>query len=367
MLSKRIKRIEESGIRKIFELAAGKQGEFYDFSIGQPHFKTPDKLKKALAQAAEDNYNRYTPTAGLPELKEKIASKLKNKNNIETEADNIIVTSGVSGGIFLSFSSLLESGDEVILPDPYFVLYKQMLDFLGVKTVFWDTYPDFHLNGKKLEKLITSKTKAIILNSPNNPTGMVYSREELKKVAEIAQKRGLYIFSDEVYEQFDYEGKFFSIGSIYDKTITLNGFAKSHLITGWRVGYVSAPKEIIEAMNKLQQYTFVCASSVAQQALNLAWEVDLSDYVDEYRKNRDFVISNLNSAYEFCNTEGSYYFFLKNPREKKDFVSELIEHKVLVVPGRVFSQKKGYFRFSLAVDLKTLKKGIEILNKVAKK
>lgn len=366
MLSQRIQRIEESGIRKVFELASQNRGEFYNFSIGQPHFKTPEKLKKALAQAAQDDYNSYTSTSGLPELREKIALKLKKENNIQSGADNIIVTNGVSGGLFLAFSSLLNPGDEVILPDPYFVLYKQLLDFLGVKTVFWDTYPDFHLDSQKLKKLITPKTKAVIINSPNNPTGMVYSRKELEEVAKISEDRGLYVISDEIYEKFDYEDKFFSIGSVYEKTITLNGFSKSHLVTGWRVGYVQAPGDIIEAMNKLQQYTFVCASSVAQQALNLEWETDLSEYIESYKQNRDFIVSELDPAYNFYSSEGSYYFFIKNPKEKKDFISELIKNKVLVIPGEVFSQKEGYFRLSFAVEKKTLKKGVEILNKLAK-
>ncbi len=366
MLSKRIKKIEESGIRKVFEMASQNKGELLDFSIGQPHFKTPEKLKNALCKASQDNYNHYTSTKGLEGLRKKIIDKLKKQNKINAKEEEVMITNGVSGGIFLSFAVLLDQGDEVILPDPYFVLYKQILDFFGIKTVFLDTYPDFHINPDKLKELITTKTKAVIINSPNNPTGMVYEKEELEEVVQIAQENDLFIFSDEIYEKFDFDNRFFSIGSIYDKTITLNGFSKSHLVTGWRVGYLHGPASVIEAMNKLQQYTFVCAPAIGQQAIFSEWDVDLSSYVSQYRSNRDYLVSNLDSKFKFVDPEGSYYAFIKNPQGMKDFSKKLIENKVLVVPGKVFSKRKGYFRLSFATEQKKLEKGIDILNKIVK-
>jgi len=363
MLSKRIQKLEESGIRKIFKLATGNKGEYINLSIGQPHFSAPKKLKEAAKKAIDNDCNSYTPTAGLPKLKEQIAEKLKEKNNIKAEADDIIITAGVSGAIFLLMSAILDPEDEIIVPEPYFVLYKQVINFLEAKLVPLDTYPDFHIDVEKLEKLITSKTKAILLNSPNNPTGAVYPKQELEQIVKIAKKHKLLIISDEIYEKFDYENKFFSIGSIYKKTITLNGFSKSHSITGWRVGYAHEPKQIIEAMNKLQQYTFVCAPSFAQVALAEEFSPEIGE-LENYKKKRNFVYENLKDKYELNVSEGAFYAFVKKPADRKNFVEECIKNKLLVVSGDVFSDRDNYFRISFAVDEKDLKKGIEILLKL---
>ncbi|MCD4694431.1 aminotransferase class I/II-fold pyridoxal phosphate-dependent enzyme [bacterium] len=365
MISQRVKKIKESGIRKVFELSANNKGDLIDLSIGQPHFNTPNKLKKAISEAVSNDFNKYTPTNGFLNLRNKIAVKLRKENNILAKSDDIIVTSGVSGGLFLTFATLLNRGDEVVLPDPYFVLYDQLLRFFGVKPVYWSTYPDFHLKNEKLEKLITSKTRAIIINSPNNPTGMVYGEHEIRELVKIAKKNKLFIVSDEVYEKFDYDKKFFSAGSIYSKTITLNGFSKSHLITGWRIGYVHGPGEIIGAMNKLQQYTFVCAPSPAQAALENEWHFDFSPYVREYKVNRDYIVKELSPSLKFNLPEGAYYAFIKKPKDNTDFINKLVKNNVLVVPGEVFSRKKDYFRLSFAVSLLTLKKGIKIINEIS--
>lgn len=366
MISKRVQRIEESAIRKVFEMTASSDKDLLNFSIGQPHFETPKNLKNKIGEAALKNFNNYTSTKGLQGLRDKISEKLNKKNSIKAEPDEIIVTTGVSGALFLTFGTLLDEGDEVIVPDPYFVLYKQLLNFLGVKPVYLDTYPDFHLKAKKIESLVGGDTKAILLNTPNNPTGAVYDKNELSEVAKIAEEYNLYIISDEVYEQFDYDNKFFSVGSIYNKTITLNGFSKSHLVTGWRVGYAHGPREVIDAMNKLQQYTFVCAPSTSQYALENEWNVDLSECTRLYKKNRDYLVKNLSQKYVFSNPAGAYYAYIKIPAHKEDFISELIKNKILVVPGEAFSLKEGYFRLSFAVEHETLKKGIETLNKLVK-
>jgi len=249
---------------------------------------------------------------------------------------------------------------------------------LEAKFVSLDTYPansgagqDFHIDPEKLEKLITPacagqapKTKAILLNSPNNPTGAVYTKEELEKIADIARKNDLLVISDEIYEKFDYDNNFFSIGSIYKKTVTLNGFSKSHSITGWRVGYAHGPKEIIEAMNKLQQYTFVCSPSFAQFALAEELSPEIGE-IENYKKKRDFVYENLRDKYELNIPEGAFYAFVKIPESQKDFVNKCIKNKLLVVPGNVFSDRNDYFRISFAADDEMLKKGIEILKSLA--
>ncbi len=361
-ISNRVNKIEESGIRKVFELATKGGNNLVNLSIGQPHFSTPISLKKVAKDAIENDFNSYMPTQGYLPLREKIVEKLFKRNKIKASVDEVIITSGVSGGIFLLFSSVLNKGDEVILFDPYFILYKQVLDFLGVKIILLDTYPDFRIDSKKLENLVTSKTKMIIINTPNNPTGIVYTQKELEGVAEVAKKHNLLIMSDEIYEEFDYDKKFFSIGSIYDKTITLNGFSKSHSITGWRVAYVHGNCEIISAMNKLQQYTFVCAPSFAQIALANDFEPkELKPEFDNYKKKRDFVYESLKNKYELNIPEGAFYAFIKIPKNRKDFIKEMLDKKLLIIPGDVFSLRDDYFRLSFAVTDEVLEKGIKIL------
>jgi aspartate aminotransferase/aminotransferase len=365
--SEAIGRMEESGIRKVFALAAGsKPGEWINLSIGQPDFPTPKDLKKAAQAAIENDFNSYAPTLGLPDLREKIAQKLQVENGISTKSEEVMVTSGTAGGLLLAFGVLLDPGDEVIVPDPYFVLYKQLLDFMGVKVVLWDTYAsNFHLEADDLEKLITPKTKLLILNSPNNPTGAVYSQKELEAVAEVAKRHNLTILSDEIYEKFDYDNKFFSIGSIYPKTITLGGFSKSLAIPGWRVGWAQAPEAVIEQMNKLQQYSFVCAPAPAQKALVEAWDqVSIKSEVAEYRQRRDLIWQGLKDYYDLAYPEGAFYGWVKIPKGKPNLVRELLEHKVLMVPGEVFSRRAGYFRISLAAQEEDLKKGIEVLQEL---
>lgn len=364
ILSKRIQKIESSGIRKVFDLAAKNKGKFVNFSIGQPHFETPKKLKISAQKSISKNCNSYTPTQGILQLREEILGNLKKTRKIKANPENIIITSGTSGAIFLLFSSIFDAGDEVILPDPYFVMYQQMLNFLGVKIKYLDTYPDFHIDSEKLEKLISKKTKAIILNSPNNPTGAVYTKSEIKNVVEIARKNDVLIISDEIYDVFDYDQKFLSPASIYAKTILLSGFSKSHSITGWRIGYAYGPSEIIEAMNKLQQYTFVCAPSFAQYAMLGNIELIPRDEIVNYKKKRNFVFENLKDLYELNMPEGAFYAFIKIPKNHKNFIEKLLKNNLLVVPGEIFSQKKGYFRISFAVSDEELKKGIEILRKV---
>ncbi|MFC1623466.1 pyridoxal phosphate-dependent aminotransferase, partial [Patescibacteria group bacterium] len=323
----------------------------------------PEELKAAAKKAIDENRNAYSPTMGIVELRKKIADKLKSENGIDASFEDVMLTLGVSGGLTLAFSACFDEGDEVIVADPYFVLYKQILDYLGVDIVFLNTYPDFHIDARKLEELVTPRTKGIILNSPNNPTGAVYSKEELEEVVAVARLHDILIISDEVYEKFDYQKKFFSVGSIYEKTLTLGGFSKSHFVTGWRVGFAHGPNEIIEAMNKLQQYTFVCAPTPFQYALTEEFDVSNEKEADEYKENGEFVYEKLKNKYELSIPEGAFYVFVKIPEDRPDFVQELLDEKLVVVPSEVFSRNKGYFRLSFAISKENLEKGVDILLK----
>ncbi|PLX20652.1 aspartate aminotransferase [Candidatus Parcubacteria bacterium] len=360
MLSKRIKNIKESGIRKIFNKAQGLNAkDIVNLSIGQPHFQTPLGLKNAAIKAINSDHNAYTPTSGIEELRELISEKLRLKNNIPADKSEIIVTSGASGSLYLAFSAIFDKGDEIIIPEPYFVSYKQIADFHGLKTTYLKTGENFRISPKDLERCITKKTKALILNSPNNPTGVTYSSKEIIAITKIAKKHNIFIISDEIYEIFDYDKKFCSVASYYDKTITINGFSKSHSITGWRVGYVHAPKEIIEAMSNLQQYTFVCSPAPMQKALLDGFNISLEKQVAYYKENRDYLWTELKGCLQFPKPEGAFYAFIKSP--KPDFINSLITKGLLVVPGEVFSSDNEHFRISFAVDRNTLKKGIKII------
>ncbi len=277
------------------------------------------------------------------------------------------MVSGVSGGLLLAFLSLVNPGDEVIVPDPYFVMYKHLVGMLGGKCVFVDSYPDFELPVEKIADAITDKTKMIILNSPCNPTGVVYSQQQVKEIAEIAAKKDVLVLTDEIYERFCYDGECPSIAKHYEKSIVLHGFSKSHAMTGWRLGYAAAHeslKDVIEQMTKIQQYTFVCAPTPFQKAALAALDYDVTDFVDVYRKKRDLLYDGLKDSFEMVKPGGAFYAFIKAPAsaEATEFVEKAIKNNVLIIPGNVFSEKNTHFRISYATTNEKIQEGVEILS-----
>lgn len=362
-LAENINKIEFSGIRQAFS-SAQKIKNPIDLSIGQPDFDVPEKIKKAAIQSIKERFNHYTPTGGINELKEKIVNKLAVKNNIKVNADQILITPGTTAGIFLSFFVLLNPGDEVILLEPYFVVYKQLANFLGAKVKSVSTFPDFQPKVNAIKKAITKKTKLIILNSPNNPTGAVYKKKDIREIVKVASKNKIFIISDEVYEDFIYEGKNFSPASIYKNTITLNGFSKSFSMTGWRIGYVVASPKIILEMTKLQQFTFVCAPSFAQKAALTALDYDNKKEISQYKRKRNILYNGLKKYYPATKPEGAFYMFLKVPSDEREFVKKLLKKKIIVVPGSVFSKRKNYIRISFATKNRILRAAVKIFQKL---
>ncbi len=362
LLSSRTDLIDSSGIRKVFDLAA-KMKDPINLSIGQPDFDLLPAVKEKAKAAIDAGHNRYTQTRGLPELREAVAGRYAARG---VKAEDSIITSGTSGGIMLALASILDEGDEIVVPDPYFVMYKHLVNYLGGKPVFVDTYPDFRLRKESLEAAITERTKAIILNSPNNPTGAVASWNTLNMVAEAARENDLLVISDEIYDFFHYDSEPRSIAEIYPKTLVLNGFSKFAAMTGWRVGYALGPKELIGAMADIQQYSFVCAPSVGQYAALAALETDPSEFVKAYTKKRDMIYNGLKDRFSVEKPGGAFYIF---PGVRKgngdDFVKKAIERNVLIVPGSVFSERRSHFRISFAAKDETIEKGIEVLNKLA--
>lgn len=363
MIADRMQGFEASGIRKVFDLAQ-KIKNPVNLSIGQPDFDIPEEVKKEAIKAIERGFNRYTITQGIPELSEKILEKARKEDGIK--AESIMITSGVAGALTLAFLVLINPGDEVLVPDPYFVSFKHLANLCGGKIKFIDTYPDFEITPERITAQISPRSKILIINSPSNPTGVVCKPQYLKEICDVAEKHNLIIISDEIYKKFVYEIEYQSIGKYYENTVTCNGFSKSYAMTGWRLGSAIGPAKIIDEMMKLQQYTYICAPSFAQAAGVKAMDVNMDAYIEDYKKKRDFVCDGLKERYELTKPDGAFYIFPQVPwGADEEFVTEAIKHDLLIIPGSVFSEKKTHFRVSYAASFETLERGVEILNSLA--
>ncbi|MHC4641070.1 MAG: pyridoxal phosphate-dependent aminotransferase [Planctomycetota bacterium] len=366
IISDRAKSIDASGIRKVFALAA-EMKDPVNFSIGQPGFDVADALKEEAIKAIKAGQNKYSQTVGDAVLRGKITEQVKEEFDWSRPA--VLVTSGVSGGLLLAFMALVNPGDEVIIPDPYFVMYKHLVNLLGGKCVFINSYPDFELPVEKIAESITDKTKLILVNSPCNPTGMVYSEEQIKALAEIAMEKDVVVLTDEIYEKFCYDGKCTSIAKYCEKVLLLSGLSKSYAMTGWRLGYAAANeslRNVIEEMAKIQQYTFVCAPTPFQKAAIAALDYDVSGFIDEYRRKRDLIYDGLRDKFEVVKPGGAFYAFVKAPGGKgTEFVEKAIKNNVLIIPGNVFSEQDTHFRISYATSDEKIQQGVEILCRLA--
>lgn len=358
-LAARTRLIDSSGIRKVFSLGAKMQDPI-NLSIGQPDFDVPEPVKEAAIAAIRAGRNRYTLTSGNPALRDKIKARYGGR------VEDVIITSGVSGGLLLAFLTLLDEGDEVLIPDPYFVMYKHLANYIRAVPVFIDTYPDFHLRREAVEAKVTPQTRAIIVNSPNNPTGVVYSRAEMQMVAEVAARHDLVVISDEIYEAFVYDGPPACMLDYCPDALILSGLSKSSAMTGWRLGWCAGPADVIAAMEQIQQYSFVCAPSVAQEAAMVALDTDIASERADYRKRRDLVYEGLSRHYSVQRPGGAFYIFPQAPDGDGDrLVARAIENKLLIVPGSVFSERKTHFRISFAAGFDTLRRGLDVLARLA--
>ena len=363
LLAERMRLVDASGIRKVFDLAASLDNPV-DLSIGQPDFDVPEACKRRAIEAIQSGRNKYTVTQGEAALRSRIAEALRSE--FGSFDSPVLVTSGVSGGILLAVLATLNPGDEAIVPDPYFVMYKHLVRLIGAVPVFVDTYPDWRLRADRLESAVTDRTRMLILASPANPTGAVYSKEELESAMEVARRHNLLVLSDEIYRDFVYDGPAASVWPMDDRVILLRGFSKSHAMTGWRLGYATGPAEIIQAMTTLQQYTFVCAPAPFQWAAVEAFEVDPSEQVAAFRERRDYVYEGLKDRFRVEKPRGAFYIFPEAPGGSgTKFVERAVRAGVLVIPGGVFSQRDTHFRISYAADRRTLERGLEALNRLA--
>ena len=378
MFSKRIEKLTPSLTiaisQKARELKA-KGRDILAFSAGEPDFDTPDIIKKAAIKAINDGFTKYTAVAGIPEVLEAIKFKLKKDNNLDYEMDEIIVSNGAKQSLYNIMACLIDEGDEVIIPAPYWVTYPELVKYHGGKVITIETTEEtnFKITPQMLKNAITPKTKMLILTSPSNPTGSVYSKEELNALAQVLKDTNIWVVSDEMYEKLIYEGEFTATASISEdmlnRTITVNGLSKSHAMTGWRFGYLASKnKELIKQMIKLQSQMTSNINSITQKAAIPALlgeaDSDVEMMREEFKKRRDYVYKafNLIEGLSATKPQGAFYIYVNHQQinnNSMEFALTLLEEKgVAVVPGIGFGSE-GYFRFSFATDLETIKEGIK--------
>ena len=364
-LADRTKCFDSSGIRKVFDLAA-KLSDPINLSIGQPDFDASEAVRKAAIDAIESRKNGYALTQGMPVLRDKLQARVDRQYGQKDR--QVFVSSGSSGGLMLAMLSLVNPGDEVIVFDPYFVMYDALAAVAGGKVVYVPTYPDFRLDVNRVAEAITPRTKLIVFNSPNNPTGAIARTEEVRALAELARERDVVLISDEIYREFCYDEPFVSPVQFNPETLVIDGMSKTYGIPGWRLGFVHGPSAIIQQMVKLQQYSFVCAPHPMQWAGAVALDEDASPQIEAYRRKRDLLVSGLANYYELVRPSGAFYAFPKTPwGTATEFVHRAIEkYQLLVIPGNVFSHRDTHFRISYAAADATIERGVEALVKLAK-
>ena len=363
-IAARTKHFDSSGIRKVFDLGA-KLSDPINLSIGQPDFDVPEEVRQAAVEAIQSGKNGYALTQGMPVLREKLQEKIDRQ--LGHDDREVFVTSGTSGGLMLAMLALVEPGDEVIVFDPYFVMYDALAALAGGRVVYVDTYPDFRIDLNKVADAVTPKTKAILFNSPTNPTGVVAGEDEIRGLAELAVEHDIVLISDEIYREFCYDGPFTSPVEFNPQTLVIDGFSKSHGMPGWRLGFAHGPKTIIQEMIKLQQYSFVCAPQPAQWAGAVAMDVDVTQHTHAYRRKRDMLVQGLAEHYELVHPGGAFYAFPKVPwGDGTSFVEKAItEHQLLIIPGNIFSHQNTHFRISYAAPDEVIQRGVEVLRKLA--
>ncbi|WP_422926698.1 pyridoxal phosphate-dependent aminotransferase [Singulisphaera sp. PoT] len=362
-IADRMRNIEASGIRKAFDMSKSMKDPI-NLSIGLPDFDVADPVKAVAIDAIQRGRNAYTVTQGIPELRGKIQAAVDEQ--LHHSDRQVLITSGTSGGLLLALCCAVNPGDEVIIFDPYFVMYGNLVALAGGTPVFVDTYPDFRIDPARVAAAITPRTKCILVNSPANPTGVVASEEEMKALALLCREKGVLLISDEVYRSFCYDGPFATPASWNEDVLVVDGFSKAYGMTGWRLGFAHGPSRLIQEMAKLQQFSFVCAPSHVQYAGVVALDQDLTAQIDNYRHKRDTVVEALSGFYELATPAGAFYAFPLAPwGTATEFVAEAIRRNLLIIPGNVFSKRDTHFRISYAADDRTLRRGLDVLRELA--
>ncbi len=385
MLSKRIQTLSPSLTIAITMLAQDLKASGKDilsFSAGEPDFDTPRRIKDEAIKAINDGFTKYTAVPGIIEVREAIAGKLKRDNNLDYTVADIIVSNGAKHSLFNLFQAVIDPGDEVIIPAPYWVTYPELVKYaFGIPvTIETHDHSNFKITPEQLQAAITAKTKMLILTTPSNPTGSIYSREELTALGEVLKGTDIIIASDEMYEKLVYDAEFTATASIsadmFQRTVTINGLSKSVAMTGWRFGYLASPnKELISVMNKLQSQSTSNINSITQKAAIPALNGEVDDDIEMMRKafaGRAIEAAKLMNEIDGLSVtkpEGAFYLFVNIKDISTDsieFCKELLQEAgVAVVPGIGFGSE-GYFRFSFATDMTTIREGIRRIAKFVK-
>jgi len=389
-ISHRAKAIKPSPTLTVSDLAKEMKAEGIDvinFGVGEPDFDTPDYIKDEAHKAIDDNFTRYTESSGIIELRKAIAAKMKRDNNLDCDPNDILVSPGAKASIFFLLMTICDPRDEVLIPSPYWVSYTSQVEMVDAFPILLPTRAasNFKISAEQLDEALESLSnpKALILNSPNNPTGSIYNRKELEKIAAVCVKHNIMIISDEIYEKLIYDGKeHVSIATISDEvrehTVVINGVSKAYAMTGWRLGYAAGPTDIIKRAARIQGHSTSCVNSITQKAAIVALnECDgsIAEMRDEFQKRRDFLVDELNKIpnvkcrmprgafYAMPNI--SYYLHnnklgIKNCVKMCEYLLE--KYKVAIVPGSAFGADK-YVRFSYATSMKNIKEGVKRFKK----
>jgi len=374
-ISQRVQGIRPSAIRRFFDIAATME-DVISLGIGEPDFVTPDPIVQAGIEALQCGETHYTSNSGLIELRRAIAAHMDTRyGQTYNPASEILVTVGVSEALYLAMAALLDAGDEIIIPEPCFVSYESTAKLVGAVPVIVPTYAkdDFQVSASAIEAAVTERTRAILIASPNNPTGAVMSRESLNAIAAIAKKHDLVVISDEIYDRLVYgvpHTCFASLPGMYRRTVVLQGFSKAYAMTGWRIGYIVGPAELVGEMRKAHQYIIMCAPSTSQWAALKALEVGepyIEEMVAEYDRRRKLIVGGLNDLGLICTEpKGAFYAFpciQSTGMDDNEFAEQLLqEQQVAVIPGNAFGESgKGYVRLSYATAYEKIETALERL------
>jgi aspartate aminotransferase/aminotransferase len=360
----RMKHIDASGIRKAFDLSKTMKDPI-NLSIGLPDFDVHEPVKAAAIDAIRAGRNAYTVTQGIPELRTKIQQAVDAQ--FRHRDRQVLVTAGSAGAMLLALCCVVDPGDEVIIFDPYFVMYNHLTSLAGGVPVLVETYPDFRVDAAKVEAAMSLRTKCVVVNTPTNPTGAVATAGEMRALAELCRRREVLLISDEVYRSFCFDHAFATPASWNEDVLVVDGFSKSHGMTGWRLGYAHGPARLIQEMAKLQQFSFVCAPSMAQYGGVVAVDQDLTAQTEAYRRKRDMVVDALRDDFELARPDGAFYAFPRAPwGTGTEFTAAAIKQNLLIIPGNVFSKRDTHFRISYAVDDTTLVRGLDGLRRLAR-
>lgn len=367
----RVKSLELSLIRKMFETKAH---DAINLGLGEPDFDIPPNVKEAIYEATYNNFTHYTPNKGFIELREAVAQKFKIENNINFDAENIIATVGASEALYISSQAFFDKGDEILIPEPGFLSYDACVKLSESKSVPIELSieNDFKMKVEDVQEKLSPKTKALIMNSPSNPTGAVMDKEDVKTIADLATDHDFLIISDEIYEKIIYDAKHYSPGAYSDNVITINGFSKTYAMTGLRIAYLASNENIIEELLKVHQYNTACTSSIAQKGAYSAL-TGSQDYVNnmvkEFKKRRDFIVKSLNDiGLETSNCQGAFYAFPKiNSIANNDmeFVEKAAKAGVITVPGSAFGKSNSmHVRMSYATSFEEIQEAMKRLETI---